>query len=401
MPMRTSANEGSTTVRTLDLLRAGGRLSRVEIAERLGVTQATVTNVMRTLVEGGLVREAERQMLDRGAPRRMVELVADAWYAVGIQLDRTTTTVVVTDWTGTLVAQAGLSGSGSDGPEQTIVRLVDHVEGLLNSAGVPRARVLGVGLVTHGPQDRDRGMLLTAQPTPAWERFPLTDRLREALDLPVWLENDATAAATGEQRVGDVSTETFGLVYLATGVGGAVVVGTAPYRGRTSNAVEIGHVVLTPGGAECVCGERGCVQAEAAPTAVARAALQQPALAARLRLTGNPDEALADFERVARAARAGDAECTALLEYSAARLADAAVVLLNLFDLDTLVLAGPAFTTTGAFYRERIEDVLQRRALHRALSVPRVLVSANTGAAAALGGAIHVLRAVAAPPAQA
>lgn len=390
--MPAHASPRSTTERVLDLLRTERALSRVEIAARAGVTQATVTNVVRPLVDAGLVREGERQMLDRGAPRRMLELVADAWYSVGVQLDRTTTTVLVTDFTGTQVAKASLRGSGGDGPEPTLARVADHVDGLLHSAAVPRARVLGVGLVTHGPQDRDRGMLLTAQPTVAWQRFPLTGTLSKSLHLPVSLENDATAAAVGEQWLGQTPAETFGLIYLSTGIGGAVVVGATPYRGRTSNAVEIGHIALVPGGQLCVCGERGCVQAEAGPHAVARAALAQPALATRLRLSGNPDEALADFERIARAARSGDADATALLEASAARLADAAVVLFNLFDVDTLVLAGPAFATAGPLYSGVIQPVLQRRALHRDLSTPRVRVSAHTSTAAALGGALHVLR---------
>lgn len=376
----------------LDLIRTGGRLSRVELAALSGHTAPSVTYVIRALVDEGLVREAGLERLSRGTPRRLLELVPDAWYAVGIQIDRTSSTVVVIDFTGRQVAGTGLRGSGDDTPQATVAGLVDHVGDLLSSAGVPRRRVLGVGVVTHGPQDRERGMLLTEQPTPAWLRFPLTEALGEGLGLPTLLENDATAAAIGEQWAGEVPVGTFGVLYMATGVGGAVVVDSEPYRGRASNAVEIGHVSLDRGGRPCVCGSRGCVQVEAGPVAVVASALRRAGVAARLDLRGVADETLADFERLARAAHDGDADARALLEHSADFLGAAAVTLANLFDLGTFVLAGPAFSTAGPLYRERIEAALRAEALSRDLVPAHVLISSNVGTAAALGGALHVLR---------
>lgn len=384
----------------LDLIRTGGRLSRVELVALSGHTAPSVTNVIRELVGEGLVREAGLERLSRGTPRRLLELVPDAWYAVGIQIDRTSTTVVVIDFTGRQVACASLRGSGDDTPQRTVAGLVDHVGDLLVSAGVPREQVLGVGLVTHGPQDRERGMLLTPQPTPAWLGFPLTEALGDGLGLPTLLENDATAAAIGEQWAGEVPVDTFGVLYMATGVGGAAVVDSEPYRGRASNAVEIGHVSLDRDGRPCVCGSRGCVQVEAGPVAVVAAALLRADVASRLGLRGVADETLADFERLARAAHDDDVDATELLEHSADALGAAAVTLANLFDLGAFVLAGPAFRTAGPLYRERIETALRTEALSRDLVPGQVLISSNVSTAAALGGALHVLRTMPPRPAR-
>ncbi|WP_162145979.1 ROK family transcriptional regulator [Glycomyces tenuis] len=386
---------GTTAGRMLDLLRANGTLSRVELAERTGLTPATVTHTVRRLIGAGLVDEiGPGRRRGRGQPRRLLELNADAWYAVGIQVDRTTTTIVVLDFAGERIAGVGLRGSGSGGPEATVAALAEHVSELLRGSGVPVERVLGAGLVTHGPQDRERGVLLTAQPAPEWLEFPLTDALAERLGVPVLLENDATAAAFGEQWAGALPTDTFGLVYMASGVGGAVVVDGENYRGRASNAVEIGHVALNGGNASCVCGNRGCAQAEAGPHAVVERALADDGLAARLGVRGTPDHTLGDFERIAKAWRSGDADAEAILECSARWIGRAAVTLVNLFDLDTVVLAGPAFATAGELYRARIAAELEERALSRALSRPQVRLSASTETAAALGGALHVLRAM-------
>ncbi|WP_205327292.1 ROK family transcriptional regulator [Glycomyces sp. YM15] len=388
-----ATGRAATAGRMLDLLRTQGTLSRVELAERTGLTPATITNTVRRLIDAGLVHEIGRgHQSGRGQPRRLLELDPNAWHAVGIQVDRTTTTIVVLDFAGTRVADASLRGSGGESPETTIAALVEHVTELLRHSGIAPERVLGAGLVTHGPQDRERGMLLTAQPDPAWLEFPLTRTLAEGLGIPVLLENDATAAAFGEQWAGAVPADTFGLIYMASGIGGGVIVDGESYRGRTSNAVEIGHVALGGGRAPCLCGNNGCAQAEASPGAVVAQALADTALTARLGIRGDPEDTLADFERLARAWRTGDREAAALLERSAGWIGRAAVTLVNLFDLDTVVLAGPAFATSGPLYRRQVAAELERRALTRALSRPAVHLAADVETAAAIGGALHVLR---------
>jgi predicted NBD/HSP70 family sugar kinase len=383
----------STKARLLDHIRAAGTVSRVELAAATGLTPATITNVVRELVEEGLVREAGRVQSRGGSPRRLLELQRHAHYAVGIQMDRDTSAVVVLDFAGRLVAQTTLRGAGGGAPEATLRTLADHVDGLLLSGRVPRERVLAAGLVTHGPQDRSRGVLLPPRPTAAWRGYPLTETLSEALGMPVLLENDATAAAIGEQWMGDVPTDTFGVLYMASGLGGGVIVNGEVYRGRASNTVEIGHVTLDVAGPECSCGARGCVEALCGPSAIVTAALGDPVLSARLGLRAQEDQTLVGFERVARAARKQDPRARALLERASRGLGAAAVTLANLFDLDTLVLAGPGFTTAGPLIRDVVADVLNRWAFNRELGATSVLLSRHGGLAAAVGGALLVLRA--------
>lgn len=387
------ATESAAAVRALNVLRAEGRLSRVEIAERIGVSQPAVTHAVRTLVERGLAREEGRQLLDRGAPRRLVELVADSWYAVGVQFDLTATTIVLEDYAGNLVSSAHRSGVGETDPHTAAVGLAAKIRDLLDDASVPGERVLGIGLATYGPQDRERGMLVTPVPTPQWRGYPLTSTLGDMLDVPVLLEHDATAAAIGEMATGQVGT-TFGVIYMATGIGGAVIVDGSPYRGRSSNAAEVDHITVVPGGRDCLCGGRGCLGAEASPLAVSVRSAERPLLVARLGLGQSLDAGVTDFEILARASRDGDLEAAEMLDHSAGLLGSASVTMLNLFDLDTLVLTGPAFRTAGPLYRERVERVVQTRAANRDLSMPRVLLGIDPVLASARGAASNVLRRV-------
>lgn len=385
-------SRAATGALVLDLIRTHGTVSRVELADRSGLTAATITHVVRDLIGEGLVHEVGRVVGGVGSPRRLLELDAGAWYAVGVQLDRCASSVVVTDFAGRLVASTGVRGVGRGAPAETLPVLAEHIDLLLAGAGIPRDRVLGVGLVTHGPQDRELGMVLTGQPTPEWCEFPLTSTLSGLLGLPVLLENDATAAAVGEQWVGALDVDTFGVLYMATGIGGGVIAEAEVYRGRTANPVEVGHIPVDPAGPPCACGNRGCVEVLAGPGAVVRSALDDPALAARLGLDGGLDAQLADFQRIARAAVAGDAAALALVDASARRLGTAAVTLMNLFDLDTVVLAGPGFGVAGPLYVDRAQEVVDAGALARLLRPVRVRLSRDVRVSAAVGGALVVLR---------
>jgi glucokinase len=106
---------------------------------------------------------------------------------------------------------------------------------------------------------------------PAWRAFPLRARLAAHTDLPVWVDNDAKALALGEGWRGAAqgARDFIGMV-VSTGVGGGIVLDGRLLDGDTGNAGHIGHVIVEPGGHECPCGARGCLEAEASGSAIAR-----------------------------------------------------------------------------------------------------------------------------------
>jgi glucokinase len=105
---------------------------------------------------------------------------------------------------------------------------------------------------------------------PAWRGFPLLDRLATALDLPVHIDNDAKAHALGEGWRGAAQgTSDFLAMVVSTGVGGGIVLDGRLLDGADGNAGHIGHVVVEPDGRDCVCGSRGCLEAEVSGTAIA------------------------------------------------------------------------------------------------------------------------------------
>jgi predicted NBD/HSP70 family sugar kinase len=236
-------------------------------------------------------------------------------------------------------------------------------------------------------------VLLTPQPTAEWLDYPVTHGLAERLGLPVLLDNDAAAAAIGEYWMGAVDPRsTYGCIYMATGIGGGVVVAGEIYRGSSSNSVEIGHISIDIDGDECPCGNIGCLENYAGPSALVRQALATPGLAQRLALDPSEADFLTEFARIAAAANAGDPAARDLVEQSARYLGSAAVTMTSLFDLDAIVLAGPSFAVAGSIYQAVIQREVDRRTFARRAHPVRVVPSVNGSDAAAIGGAVLILQ---------
>lgn len=182
--MRTSTNLlwlGSLNQRrVLDVVRRSDGISRVELAEQTGLTAQTVSNIVRRLLADELVLEDGRATSRGGKPATMLRLNAGAYYAVGMHIDPATTTLVVTDLTGKVVARSRRRTPSAQGPRRVIEALSRSVSAIIEQAGVPD-RILGLGVATPGPIDRGDG-LVTPPHLPGWNSVPLREELGERTD---------------------------------------------------------------------------------------------------------------------------------------------------------------------------------------------------------------------------
>lgn len=357
---RTLNTTGSTSV-VLDAIRAAGTISRVGIAQVTGLTGATVSTVVRKLLDAHLVIEIGRAESTGGKPRVLLELNPTARYAVGVHLDHGAITYAVTNLAGAPVARLARPGPGNASPADVVIRMADEINMLVESIGIARDKLLGLGLVSPGPLSSRAGMHLTPPFMRSWEDFPLDTQLADVAQLPVLLENDATAAAIGEYWSGGTQREeSFAALYLGTGLGAGIVINGTAYRGTSGNAGEIGHTCANIDGPECWCGARGCFEALAGPAAVVNEAYSDPRIvtAAALDTLGDHTPITQRFAAIARASRMGDTPSRQLLERSARYVGVAAQSVANLLDVRMLVLTGSSFAAASHIYVPAIRDTL-------------------------------------------
>jgi glucokinase len=195
------------------------------------------------------------------------------------------------------------------------------------------AAVVGAGIGSAGPIDRDKGTINPVNIAP-WVDFSLVDFVKEVSGIAdVRIIGDASALAYAEfvLGAGRGATNLLGIV-VSTGIGGGVVLNGDFHVGRTGNAGYIGHAVVVQNGALCACGQRGCVEAYASGTNMAK------------------DFGVSGFEEVADAARSGDARALAAIEKGAEVLALGLLNAVALMDLDTIVVGGGVMSADDVYW---------------------------------------------------
>ncbi|MFF0724374.1 ROK family transcriptional regulator [Streptomyces sp. NPDC004134] len=216
-------------------------LSRVELAAATGLSAQTVSNICRRLLDGGLARETGKKPSGNGKPRTLLQVNAEARYVVGAHLDPAVITYVVLDLLGRVVTHRRQPTPQVVDPDKTMAGIGASIHALLADSGVPRERILGLGIAAPGPVDIEAGLVVDPPELEGWGRVPLRDFLGTETGLPVLLDKDVIAAAIAERWAGvGANTGDFLFFYLGTGSGMGLVVGDTVLRGASGNAGEIG-----------------------------------------------------------------------------------------------------------------------------------------------------------------
>ncbi len=296
----------------LGALRRMGSLSRADLARLTGLSAQGVANVAGELLAEGLVREIGRKHGGRGQPPIHLAIDPKGAATVGVEIQHDALVCVAADLAGALVARRTRRIAHAD--PKSVAR---ELPGLLRSLGL-RAPPLGVGIVGPGPLGSGARLAQADRSTelPGWRELDdPRSFLGDALGREVSIETDASAAALSEFLYGaGRGLDRIACLYFGRGLGMGLVLDRRLYRGATGNAGEIGHVAIETGGRPCFCGQRGCLERYV-----------------------SLDAARADLgvDEIHRAPAFAD-----WLDTAAVRLARAILMIENILDVDTIVLAG-------------------------------------------------------------
>jgi glucokinase len=294
-----------------------------------------------------------------------------AGHAIGLDLGGTKILAGVVAPDGTVVRRHERP-TPQDSQDRVLAELEAAVDELLDES------VAAVGFGAPSPIDQENGVVVRCVNLPL-ENAPLRDRMRERFGVPVGLDNDANAAAIGEWRAGAGRGEDdLVMLTLGTGVGGGVISGGKPFRGRNGLGAELGHVVIVHEGRPCqgACTGHGHLEAYVSGSAASAAA-------------GEMFGPSADAHRLVRLANEGDAQAKELLEEVARSLGSAIGSFVNVFAPQLVLLGGGFGVAAFDYLRGPAEEVARQEALEPMRSSVR-LAKAELGTAAGFIGAAFV-----------
>ncbi len=378
-----AAGPGSRAL-IVDVVRSATAISRVELAGATGLTQGSISTIVRELIASGIIHETGQTDSVRGKPRVLISINPANRFGIGFHVGSETITCIAIDLTGGVVGREAVPRPDGVGALALAGRFDDFTAGL----DLPRDRIEGLAIVgptAYPGQPADPALGPSA-------RTEVADRI----GVPVMFENDSAAAALGEFWSRRVSREqSFGCIYLSAGIGAGFVFGGALFRGASFDAGELGHMSIAYGGRPCPCGNAGCIERYASTVAVVEAARADGALAKRLGLAAATTAGAYDL--ISRAGVKGDPGAYAIVDQAAAYLSVAVTSMVNLLDLGRLVLTGPGVALAGSIYARRLRAHLDRTAHARKRHGITIELSAQPRDAAGIGAAALVVQASIAP----
>jgi predicted NBD/HSP70 family sugar kinase len=234
---------------TLHAVRVNGPVARTELASRTGLTSGAIANITNRLLRERLILRAGRSHGARGQPATKFVINPDSWFSIGLNVDRDHVTLVVLDFVGKVRARASKEIHFAK-PAAVRTFFQRSVGQLLTKAGISRSRLIGVGVAF--PDDIARAHL-PDQPADyaAWASVRVDDLIRDVLGIPVFIENDAAAAAIGEMQFGSGHRyRSFFYMLVTAALGGGLVAEGNYFRGANGRSGEIGWLHARSGSGE-------------------------------------------------------------------------------------------------------------------------------------------------------
>lgn len=362
-------NINSETMRAMNLkvifdyIRRNEPASRRDIAEFGGLTVAAVSNITSKLLANGLVVEVGAGESVGGRRPALLGINADCRYAVGIDLTTKQIKLVITNFKAQIIYECSCDTQLEQGPGYVLDKMAQMVKCAVAEARIDPQKVVGVGVVSAGPCDPEKGVMQSPPNFPDWGNVPIRDYIQEHTGYPAFFDKDSVGVVMAEYWFGKVAdcNSVFGFLINRAGVGGALLVNGEVFRGCSGGAGEVGHTIVDVRGERCSCGSYGCLETlvneqRLLADVAADLKLGRPSL-----LADAADYNAVTMRQIMEAAEQGDALCKEKLDRMAEYLAVGVRNIATLFAPEKIVLSGGMISKYPYFTRVILEKAQKKQ----------------------------------------
>lgn len=368
--------------------------TRTTLAQLTGLNRATITRLVRELIDSELVYENGLQAsTTTGRPSIPLMLNPEAGTIIGAEIAFDGITAVVTDFSPTVIWRQHIEVDLQDNLDSITERACGVFKAARDYALQQSPRLFGLGLGVPGLVDTHSGTLLFA-PNMHWTDVPFGKILEDCLDIPVFVDNVASASALGESYLG-AAQDYNNVLYLSTqgGLGGRVVINGNILRGAGGFAGEVGHMTVSDTGRRCNCGRIGCWETVASQVAVLQRVRERIEAGERslLKEMVSGDLTKITIPLVVEAAYENDPVARVALQETGHWLGVGLANLINALNPDLVVIGG-ILTLAHDFLLPEIEAVTAKEPLRWLRESCEIVIAEHKADAVLMGGVATVYR---------
>lgn len=250
----------------LHLIRERQPISRSQIASITGLRPGTISTIANRLIRKGVIYEGAEGPSSGGRKPTYLYINAENAYVLAIDLGVRETVYAVSDFNGRILSQKAMITEGD--ATGFLERLAGEIESTIKKS-YPRVKFAGVGVSVPGLIKRETGEVAVS-PNLGWSDLPVKAILEAKLKLPVFVENDANAAAFSELWYGpleEIRVKTLLYILVVDGLGTGLIINGELHVGSKIGMGGFGHMCMEPNGELCSCGRKGCWETLASESA--------------------------------------------------------------------------------------------------------------------------------------
>ena len=250
----------------LHLIRERQPISRVDIARITGLRPGTISSIVNRLIRKGVIYEGAEGPSSGGRKPTYLNINAENAYVLAIDIGVRDTAYAVSDFNGRILKQKNLITEGE--PHEFLDRLAVQIQKTISN-NYSRVNFAGVGVSVPGLIKRETGEVAVS-PNLGWRDLPIKTILESKLGMPVYVENDANAAAFSELWYGplnELKVKTLLYILVVDGLGCGLIINGELHVGSKIGMGGFGHMCIEPNGELCSCGRKGCWETLASESA--------------------------------------------------------------------------------------------------------------------------------------
>lgn len=350
----------------LNLAREKDGISRVDFATISGLTKGGTTTIAAELIQLGLLHESEVVDTPDGRKPTLLKLTPNTCHVIAVQWSRTSMVYSLVDFAGGIRYSNSFCYGDDTSLESLLDTLARRVDEMI-SRMTPN-NLLGLSLVTPGPLDIERGVILNPPMFHGWNNIPVVEMLSKRLGLRVTLDNNANANAIAEKCYGlGRLFDNFVHVVVDEGVGTGIVLNRKIFRVSAGMCPEMGHITISTEGQRCTCGNIGCAELYVSGINMARYYLDR----AGIDREGDWPEVL---KYIVENAKKGDYLCTQALQREVYYLSNFFTTISNIFYPQAIIL-GSWIARCGYDFAKEINRELEKTIISPSVQKPVVVMS--------------------------